>query len=61
MCTANSFISVPLAIVSLIVDRTRVLDLSRPDLVRRAGYKNSPKVCGGSTSFWPATATRPEI
>ena len=43
MCTANSFISVPLAIVSLIVDRTRVLDLSRPDLVRRAGYKNIAK------------------
>ena len=43
MCTANSFIPEPLAIVSLIVDRTRVLDLSRPDLMRRAGYKNIAK------------------
>ena len=43
MSTANSFISEPLAIGSLIVDRSRVLDLSRPDLVRRAGYKNIAK------------------
>ena len=43
MSTANSFISEPLAIVSLIVDRSRLLDLSRPDLVRRAGYKNIAK------------------
>ena len=43
MCTANSFISGPLAIVSLIVFRSRVLDLSRSDLVRRTGYKNIAK------------------
>ena len=43
MCIANSFISEPLAIESLIVDRSRVLDLSRPDLMRRAGYKNIAK------------------
>jgi hypothetical protein len=43
MSTANSFISEPLAIESLIVDRSRVLDLSRSNLLRRAGYKNIAK------------------
>ena len=43
MSTTSSFISEPLAIESLIVDRSRVLDLSRPDLMRRAGYKNIAK------------------
>jgi|HubBroStandDraft_6_1064221.scaffolds.fasta_scaffold118030_2 hypothetical protein len=43
MCTADSFISGPLGIVSLVVYRSRVLDLSRSDLVRRAGYKNIAK------------------
>ena len=43
MCAANSFISEPLAIELLIVNRSRVLDLSRPDLMRRAGYKNIAK------------------
>ena len=43
MSTASSFISDPLPIESLIVDRSRVLDLPRPDLVRRAGYKNIAK------------------
>ena len=43
MSTTSSFISEPLAIKSLIVDRSRVLDLSRPDLMRRAGYKNIAK------------------
>lgn len=43
MSTPSSFISEPLAIKSLIVDRSRVLDLNRPDLVRRAGYKNIAK------------------
>ena len=43
MCTANSFISGPLGIVSLIVCP---LAHSRPepvDLVRRAGYKHSQR------------------
>jgi hypothetical protein len=43
MSTISSFISEPLAIESLIVNCSRVLDLSRPDLVRRAGYKNIAK------------------
>ena len=43
MSTANSFTSEPLAIGSLIIDRLRMLDLSRPDLVRRASYKNIAK------------------
>ena len=43
MSTANSFISDPLPIGSLIVDRLRVLDLRRRDLLRRAGYKNIAK------------------
>lgn len=43
MSTANSVISKPLAIESLIVDRSAVLGLSRLGLVRRAGYKNIPK------------------
>jgi hypothetical protein len=43
MSIANSFVSEPLAIESLIVDRSRVLNLSRPDLMRRASYKNIAK------------------
>jgi hypothetical protein len=43
MSTADSFISRPLAIESLIVDRSTVLSLSRVGLVRRAGYKNIAK------------------
>jgi hypothetical protein len=39
MSTTSSFISEPLAIESLLVDRSRVLDLSRPDLIRRAATK----------------------
>jgi hypothetical protein len=41
--TANSFISEPLAIGSLISDRLRVLDLRRGDLMRRVNYKNVAK------------------
>src|SRR6516165_8706310 len=43
MSTANSFISEPLAIGSLIINRLRVLDLRRQHLLRRAGYKNIAK------------------
>jgi hypothetical protein len=43
MSTASSFTLKPLAIESLIVDRSTVLGLSRPDLVRRAGYRNLAK------------------
>jgi hypothetical protein len=43
MSTANSFISKPLAIESLVVDRSTVLGLSRLDVVRRASYKNIAK------------------
>jgi hypothetical protein len=43
MSAVNSFISKPLAIESLVVDRSTVLGLSRLDLVRRAGYKNIAK------------------
>jgi hypothetical protein len=37
MSTANSFISKPLPIGSLIIDRLCVLDLGRGSLVRQAG------------------------
>ena len=43
MSTANSFISDPLPIGSLIVDRLRVLDLTTGHLLRRASYKNIAK------------------
>src|SRR6516164_2411497 len=43
MSTVNSFISEPLAIGSLIINRMRVLDLRREHLLRRAGYKNVAK------------------
>jgi hypothetical protein len=43
---ANSFISKPLTIESLIVDRSSVLALSRADLVRRAGYKKQDALHG---------------
>jgi hypothetical protein len=41
--TANSFISEPSAIGSLISDRSRVLGLRPRDLVRRVNYKNIAK------------------
>lgn len=43
MSMAISFVLEPLAIASLIVDRSQVLGLSRADLVRRTSYKNIPK------------------
>jgi hypothetical protein len=43
MSTANSFISKPLAIESLIINRLSVLDLPRRHLLRRAGFKNIAK------------------
>ena len=51
MSTANSFISEPLAIVSLIVDRSRLLDLAGRTLCAGPVTKISQKACGGSTSF----------
>ena len=43
MSTTSTFIPEPLAIETLIVDRSHVLNLSRPDLMRRASYKNIAK------------------
>ena len=60
MSTANSFISDPLPIGSLIVDRLRVLDYDEGTSCAGQVIKTSRKVCGGSTSFWPANSSRPE-
>ena len=43
MSTAISFISDPLPIGLLIINRLRVLDLPRGHFLRRAGYKNVAK------------------
>ena len=60
MSTANSFVSEPLAIESLIAGRSRVLNLSRPDLMRRASYKNIAKGLRRLDELQPANSSRPE-
>ena len=58
MCTANSFISEPLAIVSLIVDRSRILDMSRPDHSWR--YFGGPELAVAPRILTADFMTRPE-